>query len=279
MSSRSPLRVSKRTGFYLILLVTCLIIIFPIYWMNITAVKSFREIFASPPTFFPQAFDSSEFQTAFKGGRAFVWLANTLIVALGTVALTLVCATPAAYALAKSRFRGRYVTLFLVLSTQMVPSPLIIVPLFTLFREYNLINTFLAVILADTILTLPLSTWILMGFFEKIPRELAEAALVDGCNRYSVFFRIALPMTLPILLVVGVITFFDSWNEYIFAATFLTEQENWVYSVGLASFRGQFHVDWREMMSYSILGAFPPIIFYLIFRKKIVTGLVTGFLK
>lgn len=254
-------------------------IVFPIYWMVVTSVKPFRELFAVPPTFLPSQLDFSQMESALDSGRSFLWVLNSAIVALGTVALNLVCATPAAYALAKSRFKAKYFILFLVLSTQMVPSPLIIVPLFTLFREYRLIDTMMSVILADTILTLPLSTWILKGFFEKIPNELGDAGLVDGCSRMQVFYRIALPITTPIILVVGIITFFDAWNEYIFAATFLSDKSNWVISVGLASFRGQFHVDWREMMSYSIFGALPPVVFYLIFRKRIVQGLVTGFLK
>lgn len=279
MSSRSFSRSWQHTAFYLLLILTCCALVFPIYWMIVTSVKPYREIFSYPPTFLPETVDSSQFEAAFNDGRVFSWVFNSLIISLGTMMLNLICATPAAYALAKSRFRGRYLTLFLVLSTQLVPSPLLIVPLFTLFREYRLINTYMSVILADTILTLPLSAWILKGFFEKVPNELGEAALVDGCNRYQVFYKIALPITVPVLLVVGVITFFDAWNEYIFASTFLTDKEHWAISVGLASFRGQFHVDWREMMSYSFLGAIPPIIFYLIFRRRIVSGLVTGFLK
>jgi len=264
---------------YVLLIITCFVVIFPVYWMAVTSVKSYREIFFLPPTLFPKNFDFTQYAASFKEGRIFAWVLNTLIISLGTVCLNLFCATPAAYALAKTRFRGKYLLLFLVISTQMVPSPLIIVPLFTLLRDYGLINTYLGVILADTILTLPLSTWILKGFFEKVPNELGEAGLVDGATRFQVFCKIALPITLPILLVVGVMTFFDTWNEYIFAVTFLTGEEKWVVSIGLASFRGQFHVDWRQMMSYSLLVSLFPLVFYLIFQKQIVSGLVTGIMK
>jgi multiple sugar transport system permease protein len=242
-----------------------------------TAVQPEESLYSFPPSFSPLKWQGSIFSEVWEDGRIFRWILNTMVITLGTVLLNLCCATPAAYAIAKTRFRGRLGMLFLVLFTQMIPPPLIIVPLYFIFKEVHLIDTYLCLILADTILTMPLSTWILTGFFEKLPHELTEAARLDGCSNYGIFMRIALPLTMPALVTVAILTFFDTWNEFIFAVTFIVSEDNWVGSIGLSSFIGQFSLSWRAMMAHSLVFAILPLGVYLLFRNFIVRGIAEGF--
>jgi len=262
---------------YVVIVLVSLAIVFPIYWMGNTSLQPEASLYSFPPPLSPMNWEFSVFRDVVEDGRIFTWIFNTLMVTLGTVILNLCCATPAAYAIARVRFHGRLLILFLVLFTQMIPPPLIIVPLYYIFQEVNLIGTLLCLILADTILTMPLSTWILTGFFEKLPQEVSEAARVDGCTNYGIFFRIALPLTMPALVTVAILTFFDVWNEFIFAVTFIVSEENWLGTIGLSSFVGQFSLSWRAMMAHSLIFAVLPILIYLLFRNFIVRGIAEGF--
>jgi len=269
-------RSISRLGFTLWLIVVTIAIIFPVYWMFITSIKELGEIFSSKPSFIPLNIDWSAFAGAIREGKAIVWITNSTIVSLGVVSLNLFVATLAAYAVAKFRFRGHFTILFLVLVTQMIPPVLVIVPLYMIFNRVGLYDNLLALVLADTILTLPFSTWILFSFFEKIQKELLEAAIIDGCSHYMVFWHIAVPIIRPALLTVGLITFFDTWNEFLYALTFISSEGKWVGSVGLSSFIGEFVISWRSMLAHSVFFAAPPILLYLIFRRQIVEGIEAG---
>jgi len=271
-------KYTKTFGYYLLLLLTVAAIAFPVYWMAVSSLQTQEAGFKYPPQLFPTEFDVSSYTEAFAKGDIFTWIRNSLIVAFGVVVFNLFNAVPAAYAIAKTRFKLSTVLLFLVLATQMVPPPLLVVPLFVIFRTAGLINNFISLILADSILTLPLVAWVLVGFFENLPDELSEAARIDGCSRYGVFFRVALPLTKPAIITVSLFTFYDVWNEYLFGVTFMTSQSKWVGSVGLASFVGQFVMRWKPMMTHSLLFSIIPLIVYFIARNQILKGAAQGFM-
>lgn len=267
----------QRVTFYVLVVLVTGAIVFPIYWMIITSVKTGTGIFNSPPSLFPESFDFIKYIDLYEEGKIFLWIRNSLLVSLGTVVFNLFCAAPAAYAIAKLRFRLSGALLFLVLVTQLIPPMLIIVPLYYIFKNVGLINTHVALILSDSVLTLPFSTWILTGFFEKVPNEIRDAALIDGCSNFAVFYRVILPITKPILFTVGLITFFDVWNEYLFAATFITKEVRWVGTAGLAAFIGEHGISWRALLANSAVFALLPIILYLIFRRTVIKGIAEGF--
>ena len=269
---------AKSFSYYVILFLTVAAIAFPVYWMAVSSLQTREAGFQYPPQLFPTEFDVSSYSDAFSKGNIFTWVRNSLIVALGVVIFNLINAVPAAYAIAKTRFKLSNVLLFLVLATQMVPPPLLVVPLFVIFRTAGLINNFISLILADSILTLPLAAWVLVGFFENLPDELSEAARIDGCSRYGVFFRIALPLTKPAIVTVSLFTFYDVWNEYLFGVTFMTDQSKWVGSVGLASFVGQFVMRWKPMMTHSLLFSIIPLVIYFFARNQILKGAAQGFM-
>lgn len=272
-------KVATKVLFSLLVILIAVMIIFPVYWMFVTSVLPPKEIFARPPRLIPTTFDWSAYSQALHRGDIIRWVLHSFTVAAGVVLFNLFLAVPAAYSMARFKIKFNSALTFLVLATQLVPAALLVVPLFEIFRVGHLINNYISLILADSVITLPMSTWILMGFFEGVPREIEEAGLVDGCNRYSVFFRVALPLVRPALVTVAILTFYDAWNEYLFAATFITKQELWLGTVGLGSFMGQFYVDWRAMMSHSLLFAILPISIYLVFRRFIVRGIAEGFAK
>ncbi|NLZ52082.1 MAG: carbohydrate ABC transporter permease, partial [Thermoanaerobacteraceae bacterium] len=156
---------------------------------------------------------------------------------------------------------------------------IMVVPLFEIFASLGLNNKFLSLILADTILTLPLGTWVLVGFFENIPEEIEEAAIIDGASKMTVFYRISMPLTYPAIVTAAILTFFDAWNEYMYAYTFITDQAKWVGSVGVASFIGQFLTDWQAVMASSLIFSILPMVVYISLRKYIVRGVAEGFAK
>jgi len=266
-------------SFYIVAGFIVLLVIFPVYWTVVTSCQTLSGIFSYPPRFIPNPFDLSVYIKTFQEGKIFLWIKNSLIVSIGGVTLNAIIATPAAYVIAKTRFRGKKLSLFLVLSTQLLPPALIIVPLYHIFSFFGIIDTFVCLVLVDAIITLPLSVWILEGFFEKIPWEIQEAAQIDGCTKYGVFYHIALPIILPVLLTICIITFYDIWNEFLFATTFITSKSKWLGTVGLSSFICQQIFSWRLMLAHAMLFTLLPMGFYLVFRNRIVRGIAEGFVS
>ncbi|BAS27849.1 carbohydrate ABC transporter permease [Limnochorda pilosa] len=257
-------------------LLAALVVVFPVYWMIRTTMG---DPLAYPPPFLPTDFSLQAYVKVFEHPLIWRWMGNTLFVAGGTVAVNLICSSLGAYALARLPFKGKNLVLLLVLSTQMMSQALLVTPMFRIFSNLGWINTLGVLILADTALTLPLSTWILVRFFERVPKELEEAALIDGSSRMGVYRRIVLPLASPALVTVAILTFFDAWNEYIFGYTFTNTAQNWVASVGLSSFMGQFLIEWRSLMIMTSIFILLPVAFYVIFERYIVSGLVEGALK
>jgi len=272
-------RIAFKVMLILVAIVVACSIAFPVYWMFVTSVLPLGDLFNQPPALFPTTFDWSAYGQAFADGTTLTWILHSFLVASGVVVFNLVLSVPAAYSMARFKISTNSVLILMVLSTQLIPAALFVVPLFEIFRLVNLINSYFALILADSIITLPISTWILMGFFEGVPKEIEEVALVDGCTRYGVFFRIALPTVRPAMVTVAILVFYEAWNEYLFALTLITKQELWLGTVGLGSFLGQFQTDWRGIMANSILFAALPIVLYLFFRRFIVRGIAEGFSK
>ncbi len=262
-----------------LLIVMTTTIVFPIYWMLLTAFQPTSQAMAYPPRLFFTSFNFEKILEILRSTDILNWTKNSLFVSLGVVVVNLLISVPAAYSIARYRIRANAVLLFAVLITQMIPPSIMVVPLFELFVRFGLNNTFLSLILSNAILTLPLGTWILIGFFENIPSEIEEAALMDGASRMMLFYRISLPLTYPAMVTVAILTFFDAWNEYMYAYTFISEQAKWVGTVGIASFMGQFMTDWQTVMGSSLLFSLLPMTLYIFLRKYIVRGVTEGFAK
>ena len=263
-----------------IALVIVVIYLFPVYWMVATSLKTPAEIFASPPKFVPIPPNFSAYKTAVIHNdvvhRAFL---SSMIIATGTMILTLLLATPAAYGLARLKLRGSGIMVLLLVLGQLLPAVVIAGPLFVLFRKWGLTNSYQGMILADISATLPFAVIILRPYFLTVPAELEQAALLDGANRFKVFYQIVLPLVQPGLVTVAAFSFLIAWGEFIFALSLNLDEKLQPITVALNRFSGQYGTKWNQMMAVSTTVALPIILVFVLLQRFIISGIATGATK
>jgi len=256
------------------------VMIFPVFWMISTAFKTNGQIYSFNPTWFPRHPTLSHFEDAIH--RQYFWtdVKNSAIVVIAVVAIALGLSFFAAVALANYRFSGRKLFIVLVIGIQMLPQAGLIIPLYIVLAGRHQVNTLTGVILVYLTFALPFCVWTLRGFVLGIPKELEEAAMVDGSTRVGAFVRILLPLVAPGLVATSVFAFITSWNEYIFANTLLHSGNKQTITVWLSYlYGGNRFVDWGEIMAASTLIAIPVVIFFLLVQRRIAFGLTTGAVK
>jgi multiple sugar transport system permease protein len=243
-------------------------------------LKTPAGIFATPPTLIPSPLVFDAYRDAVLGDPLVVRAASSsLVISLGTMALTLVLAAPAAYALARLQLPGGALVLLLLLVTQLLPSIVMAGPLFVVFSRFDLVNSYQALILADTTLTLPFAVIILRPFFLGVPRDLEAAALVDGATRWGSFFRITLPLVRPGLVTVAALAFLFAWGEFVFALSLTTSEDVQPVTVALNKLIGQYGTRWNSLMAISTTVALPIILAFAGLQRFIVGGLLAGAAK
>ena len=256
--------------------VLLIIMLFPLYWMLINSFKVTGEHFTDPPTFVPPRLDLKAYQDAlrFTGGKG---LQDSLIVATATMALSVGLGSLGAYAVARYRWGGKnFILLLLVI--QMLPPVSIALPLFILFDKIKLLDTYYGLIIADTVFNLPYAIWLLQGFFQEIPLEVEEAALVDGSSRWQVFTRIVMPLSLPGLVAVAFFTFIFAWNEFLLAFIFSRSKVT-PLTVVIPAMVGSDTILWERVYATSLIAIVPVIILSLILQRYLVRGLTFGAVK
>ena len=261
-------------------LLVFVVIAFPVYWMIASAFKPDHELNSLTPTWFSLHPTLSHFGDAIH--RPFFWdgVKNSLIVVTVTVALSMVCAFLAAIALAKFRFTGRKLFIILIIGIQMLPQVGLIIPLYVVLARYHQVNALSGVIVTYMTFVLPFSVWMLRGFLLGVPKDLEEAAMVDGSSRIGSFTRILLPLVAPGLVATSIFAFITTWNEYIFARVLLNDQSKQTATVWLSYFTGTSrNTDWGGLMAGSTLIAIPVIIFFLLVQGRMVSGLTAGAVK
>lgn len=273
-------RLSGKAGWNLLGLLVFVVMVFPVFWMISTAFKPTDEINSFTPTWIPAHPTLDHFRNALHQPYFWADVKNTVIVVLVTVAVAMVLAFLAAVALAKYRFTGRKLFIVLMIGVQMLPGAGLIIPLYVLLARFHQVNTLTGVIVVYISAVLPFSVWTLRGFLIGIPKELEEAAMVDGSTRLGAFVRILLPLVAPGLVATSVFAFITSWNEYIFARILLNDQAKQTITVWLSYFFGsQRATDWGALMAASTLIAIPVVIFFLIVQRRIAFGLTAGAVK
>ena len=282
-TSRSPgvasARFVRRAVLYLTVGVVCAAVLFPAYWMVLTSLRPTRFTMSYPPALLPEEIRWTAYAELFQTIPIGLWLRNTALVSAGTTIVCLVCSVLGAYALSSFRWRGRGVFGAALLGTQMLPEALLVIPIFIIFRRFGMIDTLQSLVVTDAAFAIPVGVWILKGFFDTIPMEVREAALVDGCTPLGVLWRIVLPLSFPALVAVSVIAFFDGWNEYLFASTFITSNELRLATVGLASFIGELATPVELVFAATVVFTVPPIAFYFLMQRFLVSGLTGGAVK
>lgn len=254
---------------------------FPLYWMLTTATRTADQIFADDAPVLPDLTRIGSLFSSLSSADVPMlrWLTNSAFVAFGTTFCSLLLAVLAAYALSRYRFRGKGVFGFALFATQMLPEALLVVPLYAIFLTVGLLNDLGGLVLANTAFAMPVAVWILKTAMDGIPVEIEESARVDGCPRYAMLPQIVLPLVMPSVAAAAVITFFDGWNEFLFANTFMTDKERWPASKGLASFVGEFVTPLGTVMSAALVFTLPAIVFFLFVQRRIVSGLTAGSVK
>jgi N,N'-diacetylchitobiose transport system permease protein len=273
-------RRARRAAWNAVGLLLLVLLVFPVYWMVSTAFKPDDEINSLTPTWLPLGPTLDHFRDAMN--RPYFWdgVRNSLIIVCVAVVLSMVLAFLAAVALAKFRFTGRKLFIVLMIGIQMLPQAGLIIPLYVVLARYHQVNALTGVIVTYMTFVLPFSVWTLRGFLLGIPRELEEAAMVDGSSRLGAFVRILLPLVAPGLVATSVFAFITSWNEYIFARILLSDQSKQTATVWLSYFYGTSrHTDWGGLMAGSTLIAIPVVIFFLLVQRKIAFGLTAGAVK
>jgi N,N'-diacetylchitobiose transport system permease protein len=270
----------NRLGWNVVGIAVFVVMAFPVYWMISSAFKSDRQIYSFTPTWFPTHPTLQHFTAAIN--RPYFWtdVKNAAIVVVVAVLIALVLAFFAAVALAKYRFTGAGLFIVLVIGIQMLPQVGLVIPLYVVLARYHEVNKLSGLILVYVTFALPFCIWLLRGFLVGIPKELEEAAMVDGSTRLGAFVRILLPLVAPGLIAAGVFAFINSWNEYLFARTLLANGQTQTITVWLSYFYGGARaVDWGALMAASTLIAMPVVFFFLLVQRKIAFGLAAGAVK
>jgi multiple sugar transport system permease protein len=255
--------------------------LFPIYWIGVNSLKLDLDIFAVPPVWFDFKPTLKHYYAAFVQRPFLIYAANSLIIAVATTLISLMFGTMAGYALARFSYPGRwkYNISFWILSTRMMPPIVTIIPLFIFFGTVNLLNTKASVIIAYTAFNLPFVTWMMKSYFQDLPVELEEAAMVDGDTRWGAFLRVALPLARPGLAATAIFSLILSWNEFLLALILTQTEQSVTLPIGIAGRVTQYTTYWGEISAAGFLACVPIVIFAFIVQRHLVRGLSLGAVK
>lgn len=252
---------------------------FPLLWMVVSSVKPAAELFVSPPRLFPAAMTLEWYRNVVLHSDAPIFFLNSLVIGAATTAICLTIGTLAAYAVTRFDFPGRRVFLVGALLSYVFPAIVLFVPIYMIINSLGLIDTLAGVVIAHTILTFPFALWMLRSYFAAIPREIDEAAWVDGASYLITFARVILPLALPGVFSVGVFVFVLSWNEYLFASVLITSGSLKTMPVGISEFITSFDVRWGEIMAMGTLATVPVVLLFLSVQRFFIRGVVAGAIK
>lgn len=269
----------KKLAFYTLIIAIMLFSVFPFYYAIITSLKSGTGLFEVD--YWPTSASIDNFTGVFETGNFGRNILNSVFVSAMVVAISLFLAITAAYALGRIRFRGRPTLLLTILSVSMFPQVAVLAGLFQIFREFGLSNSLWSLIFSYMIFTLPFTVWVLTTFMRDLPMELEEAALTDGASTWTIIFRVFLPLMWPAMVTTGLLAFIAAWNEFLFALTFISNDEQRTVPLAIAFLSGASdqEIPWGRIMAASVIVTVPLIVLVLIFQRKIVSGLTAGAVK
>jgi trehalose/maltose transport system permease protein len=265
--------------FYVFLFLFVLVSMFPLIWIFKMSIITKSELFASPPTILPQNPTGAEYAQIFSDPSFQKALLNSAIIAGVTTVVCLFFGSIAAYAIARLRFRFKSPVMTLILAISFFPAVAIIAPLFVQYSRVGIIDTYWAAIITDTVFALPLTVWLLVAFFRELPKDLEEAARVDGATTIQAFRKVIVPLAAPGVFTTAILTFIFAWNEFLFATTFLFTPDTQPVTVVIPNFASQYTVDYGAQAAAAVVVTVPLVILVLIFQRRIVSGLTAGAVK
>jgi len=276
---RTPRLLAAKAGVWVLLLIGAAFAGLPIVWMAASSFKSNTEIFEYPPRLITDTFSFAAYAGILSDPTKVRFFINSYVVALAVVALTLVVAILASYAFSRYEFRFKRPINIIIVSVQAVPPITLLIPFFGLMVTLRLYNTYQGLILTYLVFTLPYAIIMLTGYFNTLPRDLDEAARMDGAGPMTVLWRILVPIAIPGIVSVGVYTFMIAWNEYLFALTLTRTDDMRTVPIGIQLLMGQNSYEWNEMMAMSILGCVPVLLLFLFFQRYFIGGMTAGAVK
>ncbi len=265
--------------FYVFVVIFVFVSVFPLLWVFKMSIVTKAELFAVPPTILPQNINGANWTQVLGDATFQRALINSSIIAGVTTVLCLFFGSIAAYAIARLRFRFKSTVMTLILAISFFPAVAIIAPLFMEFTQTGLINTYGSVIITDTVFALPLTIWLLVAFFRELPRDLEDAAKVDGATTIQAFRKVIVPLAAPGVFTTAILTFIYAWNEFLFANTFLFDESTQPVTVVIPNFATIYTVDYGAQAAASVIVTVPLVILVLIFQRRIVSGLTAGAVK
>jgi len=262
-----------------LLVILILWAVLPFFWMVSTSFKTTEETYTVPLVWIPRYPTIKNFLYVVKRAPFLTYFRNSVVVAVSTTVIAIILASLAGYSFSRFKFLGGHSLLLIFLITQMFPGALLIIPLFQIIKALKLLNTLYALILSYITFSLPLCTWLMKGFFDQIPQELEEAAMIDGCSRVSAMVRVIFPLALPGVMAASIFSFIGAWDEFIFALVFTSTDKVRTLPIGLQRFITSYEIYWNHLGAASVLTTIPVVILFLFIQRHMVKGLTAGSVK
>lgn len=272
------MKIANRWWLYVLVILSVIYSFFPIYWMIISSFRDDKSLYGDF-NLWPGPFELTNYRVLIELTDYPSWFANSIIVALGTVAITLTLSVLIAYSVSRLKFRGKTAIIGTMLYAYMFPPLLLAIPLFSLFVKLGIDDTLFSLMISHCTIALPLGVWLLWGFFKQIPMDVEEAAMVDGCSRLGAFVRVILPLTLPGILTVAIFAFLLSWTDYTFALVMIGTDALKTLPAGLDTMVGSYELRWGELMAGATLIAIPLLVMFMFLSRYFIQGLSAGALK
>jgi multiple sugar transport system permease protein len=264
---------------YAILLLASAVVLIPTLWMVSTSFKTNEEVMISPPVWIPNHPTFESFIRIWRDYPFADYFLNSIYIVIASTFISLVFSALAGYGASRFKFPGKGAFLTFLLVTQMFPSIMLLIPFYKVLKTFGLIDTHEGLIVVYISFAIPFCTWMMLGFFQGIPKELDEAAMIDGCSRMRTFFQIILPLSLPGLAATAIYSFLMGWNEYMFAFVLMTTESMKTLPVGIGQLNGYYKIAWNDMMAASIISSLPLIILFLFMQKYFISSLTAGAVK
>jgi multiple sugar transport system permease protein len=269
----------KKIGTYISLLIGAVFVLFPIAWIISVSIRPNNLVFEYPASFIPQIFTLSAYEKVFASSRVMRYFVNSYFVGIAVTFISAFLGIMAGYGLSRYNFYGKKGMSMFVVATQTIPKVVLLIPFFIMMVKLQLYNTLHGLIITYASFALPYSILMMEGYIDSIPKELDEAAIIDGASRFKTLWRIIVPIAMPGIIATMIYTFILSWNEFVFVLTLIQNDALRTVPVGIAMLKGETTYEWNMMMAMSVIGSLPVLILYLIGQKYFVSGLSEGSVK
>lgn len=282
MSRNKPFirkKQARQILLYATVITMIVILCFPVYWMIVQSIGKQGVTYSNPPIFFPQSLNFQAYQNLIASRPILNWVINSTIVVIGSTGLALLLAIPAGYALSRLHTRTAESAAFFLLVTRMFPSTMLVLPLFILFGKMGMLDNHNSLMIAYSTFSIPFAVWMMKGFFDSIPIDLEEAAMVDGCNEIQALTKIIIPLTLPGIAATTVYCTILGWGEFLYARTFISKDSMQLMTVGNALLRSEYLMDWDQILAGAVISTIPVLIVFMLLERFLVQGLTAGAVK